>query len=49
MLAGRAVAHSAAEIEIEVIRLGEFKNAFIVASPLELDAGTFKDDFAHAA
>ena len=47
VLASGAIAHAATEIEVEVVLFREFEDAFIVASPLELDAGTFKYDFTH--
>lgn len=47
VLAGGAIAHATAEIEVEVVLFRKFEDAFIVASPLELDAGTFKYDFTH--
>lgn len=38
LLAGGAVAHAAAVIEVEVVALCEFEDAFFVAGPVQLDA-----------
>ena len=48
MLAGGAVAHTAAVFEVEVVALRKFENGFFVAGPVELDAGFLKNDFRHA-
>ena len=48
MLAGGAVAHTAAVFEVEVVALCKFENGFFVAGPVELDARFLKNDFRHA-
>ena len=47
LLTGCAVAHPATEVEIQVIFLAQFEDAFLVASPFAFNIGFFEDDFSH--
>jgi len=47
VLAGGAVAHAAAVVEVEVVGLCEFEDVFFAAVPVELDARFLKSDFRH--
>lgn len=47
LLAGGAVAGTAAVVEIEVVFLGELENALKGAVPIELQFGFLKNDFSH--
>lgn len=47
LLASSAVAHSATVVEIEVVGLGQFEYALVVARPIEGDCGFLKKNVRH--
>lgn len=48
LLAGGAVPHAAAVVEIEIVRFTELENTFLVARPGSGDAGFLEYDVSHA-